>query len=64
MWESNVSARVSHLFISLPYIIYLHVTASVTENDVYIYHSLFLLRALLEGSTFLRFTKNLAFEFS
>lgn len=61
MWELNASARASHLFISLLYIICLHVTASVTENNTHIYHRLFPRRALLEGSTFLRFTKKLAF---
>lgn len=39
---------------SFPCFICLHVTASVTENNVHIYQRLFLHRALLEGPTFFK----------
>lgn len=61
MWELNESSRTSYYLISPLYIICLHVTASVTDNIVHIYHCLFPRNALLKGSTLSRFTKNFAF---
>lgn len=57
MWELNAGTRASHLFISLLYIVCLHVSASVTENNVHIYHIYHCVlpcRALGEGSTFFK----------
>lgn len=54
MWELNAGTRASHLFIFLLYIVCLHVSASVTENNVHIYHRVLPRRALGEGSTFFK----------